>query len=64
MSGPAGAASAAPRCFPGRSAVFFIAGERGDPDRFYMAVTYHRQIRGETRQLSISPKLLARVLRE
>lgn len=44
----------------GRRARYYIAGERGDPNRFYMPVTYHRK----GRQLTVSPKLLRKVLRE
>jgi hypothetical protein len=47
----------------GRWARFYIAGERGAPDRFSMAVTYHRPVRGKRRQMSVSPRLLARMLR-
>jgi hypothetical protein len=49
--------------FNGRWARFYIAGERGTADRFYMPVTYHRRMRGKTRQLTVSPKLLRKVLR-
>jgi hypothetical protein len=48
----------------GRHARFYIAGDRGDPERFWMPVTYHRQIRGYTRQLNISQKLLRQMLRD
>lgn len=47
----------------GRWARFYIAGERGAADRLYMAVTYHRRVRGKTRQLTLSPKLMRRMLR-
>lgn len=46
----------------GRWARYYIAGERGAPDRFWMPVTYHRRVRGKTRQLTVSAKLLRRVL--
>lgn len=65
----------------GRWARFYVAGEQGDPARFYMPVTYHRKsgrVRTSTatcpcgwkfthsaraRQLTVSPKLLAKALR-
>jgi hypothetical protein len=46
----------------GRWARYYVAGERG-LDRFYIAVTYHRRVRGQTRQLTVSPKLMRKMLR-
>ena len=42
----------------GRNAVFYFYDPHCDP----LAVTYHRRIRGRLRQLTISPKLLRKVL--
>lgn len=39
----------------GRSARFYITDD-GD----YIAVTYHKRVRGRLRQLTVSPKLLRR----
>lgn len=47
----------------GRHARFYVAGKPG-ADRFYLPVTYHRRVGARTRQLTISPKLLRRMLRE
>lgn len=43
----------------GRRARYYIAGERGNTNRFYLPVTYHRS----GRQLTVGPKLLRKVLR-
>lgn len=71
----------------GRHARYYFTADVGAPDRFYLAVTYHRpgtvhpsrlpdmchaneaaagSLRWErrARQLTVSPKLLKRVLRE
>lgn len=48
--------------FNGRHARFYM-GPRGAADRFCMAVTYHRRVGGRTRQLTVSAKLLRRMLR-
>ena len=45
----------------GRWARYYIAGERGAPDRFYMSVTYHGPVKGKRRQLTVSSRLLARM---
>ena len=45
----------------GRWARYYIAGDRGSPDRFYMAVTYHGPVKGKRRQLTVSSRLLARM---
>jgi hypothetical protein len=46
----------------GRSARFYKAGSGADA--FYLPVTYHKRIRGRVRLLTLSPKLLRRVLRQ
>lgn len=46
----------------GRHARWYIAGERGDPQRFFLPVTYHKPVRGRTRQLTVGTKLLSKAL--
>lgn len=41
----------------GRAARFYMTGD------FVLAVTYHRRIGKRTRPLTVSPKLMAKVLR-
>ncbi len=47
----------------GRHARVYYTGRITDPT-FWMPVPYHRSIKGKTRQLTLSPRLLRRVLRE